>query len=286
MPQLTTDWIRVATEGETFRNVPIQRQWIIDIAETYDPKTYGARIWPDHRRWYGAWGDVTEVKAEEHESKMVLFAKLTPNQYLIQANKEDQKVYSSIELEPNFAGSGKAYLTGLGVTDEPASLGTDRLKFSADSQHIYSAPQPLEITFPLTSKDADQGAKLFGLLKGFFNTSEKTPKEDEPMDEKQFNALVGKIDGIASKVGELETKVETFGKKDEVTPPKGDVQPPKTEGETEVAITAEQFSKLTETIAGMLTKVDGLDAKFSKLTNEIDDQEPNPAGKGDNMYLV
>jgi hypothetical protein len=143
MSQLITDWLRIATEGNTFQNVPIERQWVIDIAETYNSKTYGARIWPEHRRWYGAWGDVEQVKAEEIDGKMCLFAKIKPNSQLITANENDQKVYTSIELDPNFAGSGKAYLTGLGVTDEPASLGTERLKFSTKERFETHKLKPL-----------------------------------------------------------------------------------------------------------------------------------------------
>jgi hypothetical protein len=40
-----------------------------------------------------------------------------------------QKVYTSMEIRPNFANSGKCYLVGLAVTDDPASLGTEYLEF-------------------------------------------------------------------------------------------------------------------------------------------------------------
>lgn len=36
-----------------------------------------------------------------------------------------QKVYTSMEIRPNFSNSGKCYLIGLAVTDDPASLGTE-----------------------------------------------------------------------------------------------------------------------------------------------------------------
>jgi hypothetical protein len=45
--------------------------------------------------------------------------------------KDRQKVYASIEINPNFADTGEAYLVGLAVTDDPASLGTEMLQFSA-----------------------------------------------------------------------------------------------------------------------------------------------------------
>lgn len=40
-------------------------------------------------------------------------------------NKAAQKVYTSMEIQPNFANTGKCYLVGLAVTDDPASLGTE-----------------------------------------------------------------------------------------------------------------------------------------------------------------
>src|SRR5262249_53208173 len=49
-----------------------------------------------------------------------------------------QKVFTSIEVSPEFADSGKAYLFGLAVTDSPASLGTSMLAFSA--QHPENSP--------------------------------------------------------------------------------------------------------------------------------------------------
>src|SRR3546814_16550343 len=46
----------------------------------------------------------------------------------------DLKLFTSCEIHPDFAGEGKAYLVGLAVTDMPASLGTEPLKFAALSR--------------------------------------------------------------------------------------------------------------------------------------------------------
>ena len=310
MTQLVTDWLRIATEGNTFQNVPIQRQWIVDIAETYDAKKYGARIWPEHRRWYGAWGDVKEVKAEEVDGKLVLFAKITPNSQLVLANEQDQKVYTSIELDEDFTKSGKAYLTGLGVTDEPASLGTDRLKFSAKDRfatHKYGAPEQLVMSYPLTSTEnqtptdkATEAASLFSKLVSLFSTQAPDPKqeaatdhpEEPPMDKQQFETLMGVVNGLATKVGELDGKVEAFGKKPEAetttttttTEPVTTTVPAATTEAT--GITAEQFSKLSESINGLVAKVGGMETKFNALSAEAPNQEPNPTGTGESISFI
>lgn len=49
--------------------------------------------------------------------------------------KKGQKLFTSMEVSPKFADTGKAYLVGLAATDDPASLGTEMLAFSASAAH-------------------------------------------------------------------------------------------------------------------------------------------------------
>ena len=136
-------WFRVATEGATTDGRKIERVWIEDMASTYDRTKYAARIWLEHYRGvladspFRAYGDVLAVKAEEvdvdGEKRMALFAQIEPTDDLIAMNKAKQKLYTSIEIDPRFSDSGRAYLTGLAVTDSPASLGTEALQFSAQN---------------------------------------------------------------------------------------------------------------------------------------------------------
>ena len=138
-------WTRIAVEGATTDGRNIERSWIEDMASTYSPNTDGARINCEHIKGYwpggefGAYGDVLALKAEEVEiagvKKLALFGQLEPNAALLALNKAGQKVYTSIEVQPKFADSGKAYLVGLAATDDPASLGTEMLTFSASAAH-------------------------------------------------------------------------------------------------------------------------------------------------------
>lgn len=129
---------RVATEGATIDDREIPREWIEQMAANYDPEVYGARITLEHIKGvlpdspFKAYGDVKALKAKENaDGKLQLFADIDPTDELRALNKARQKIYSSIEVEPNFAKTGTAYLKGLAVTDNPASLGTEMLKFSA-----------------------------------------------------------------------------------------------------------------------------------------------------------
>lgn len=130
-------WFRVATEGATTDGRAIQRSWIEQMAKNFNPAKYGARVWIEHMRGllpdsaFAAQGDVLAVKAEAVEDgKLALFAQIKPLESLMAMNKAGQKLYTSIEVDPNFADTGEAYLVGLAVTDSPASLGTELLTFA------------------------------------------------------------------------------------------------------------------------------------------------------------
>ncbi|MDY7546724.1 GPO family capsid scaffolding protein [Glaciimonas sp. CA11.2] len=142
MPTKST-FFRVAIEGATTDGREITRQQIAQMAKTFNPDKYGARLWMEHIRSalpdspFRAYGDVTAVKAEEIQldgvTKLALFAQIDPTPSLVAMSKERQKIYTSIEINPTFAGSNEAYLVGLGITDSPASLGTSVLTFASTS---------------------------------------------------------------------------------------------------------------------------------------------------------
>jgi len=203
MPRsLVSYWKRVATSGTTADGREILPQELRDIAETYKPSKYTAVIWCDHERWSGSHGTVFAVRLVEEsddleEGQIALEAQLKPNDRLLYLNDQGQKLFSSIEITPNFAGSGKAYLTGLGVTDEPASLGTQELYFSKKTHKnaFYAASVELG-----SFEEEPQGevGKLIGLLTGLFKrfatasepAEPTTPTESKPpMDEATATAL-------------------------------------------------------------------------------------------------
>lgn len=136
MAELITDFIKIGQAGNTVDGRVIREDWLNDMAETYDPKTYTALIWPEHMRWSGNYGEVVELKVEKDESgALCLYARLKPNYLLLWQNAAGQKLFYSMEIRPDFAKSGKAYLEGLAVTDSPASLGMESTRFSARKQH-------------------------------------------------------------------------------------------------------------------------------------------------------
>ena len=308
-----TGWVIAATEGSTVDGRTITSQWIKEMAETYSVDEYTAVIWPEHfRSSWGPfegknWGTVDEVKAAKKGGKLRLFVKLTANSYLLDANKDGQKLFMSIEINTDFTGTGKCYLQGVAVTDSPASTGTTRLKFSAGTnevEHDYSQLEVLQHSDFIFARSepnqnqATQAKTLLTQLLNLFSTEQATEvtdnAEDHTMTEAQLAALMGKFDSVTTSINkldekfcDLEAKVEKFSVSEaeeeiieenpggESTEPKGDN-----------AITADQFSQLSTTISNLSETVGNMEAKFNKLSQEDDGQEPGAAGKGEQVSLV
>ena len=196
-------WFRVATEGATTDGRKISRKWIEEMAANFDPKTYGARIWNEHIRGlfhdgaFPALGDVLAVKAEEIKEgslagKMGLFVQIDPTDELKSINQKRQKVYTSIEVDPEFSDTGEAYLVGLAVTDSPASLGTDMLQFSAQQgensplaarkqkpQNVFTAA--VEVDFNFDDEDDttnDDSPSIMESVKALFKKHKDKTKGD------------------------------------------------------------------------------------------------------------
>ncbi|HKN04043.1 MAG TPA: GPO family capsid scaffolding protein [Buttiauxella sp.] len=141
MAKKVSKWFRIGVEGDTCDGRVISGSDIQEMADSFDPRVYGARINLEHITSvlpdspFCRYGDVTELKAETIDDdsalngKLALFARITPLANLVEMVGKGQKVYTSMEIRPNFSNSGKCYLIGLAVTDDPASLGTEYLEF-------------------------------------------------------------------------------------------------------------------------------------------------------------
>lgn len=198
-------WTRIAVEGATTDGRNIDRTWIEDMAAQYNPNTYGARLNCEHIKWawpggeFGAYGDVLALKAEEVDiggaKKLALFAQIEPNEALLALNKAGQKVYTSIEVQPKFADTGKAYLIGLAITDSPASLGTEALSFSAthgnlanrkqDKDNLFSAAEEAQLEF----EEVTDQPSAFAAIKAKLGEFIKLSKDKEGKDANTFSDI-------------------------------------------------------------------------------------------------
>lgn len=159
--RLSTGWICVASEGDTVDGRKIEPAWLNGMAATYDPGYYTALIWEEHDRSLGNLGEVLAVRAAIHDGMTRLYARLHPTSRLLAYNELGQKLFCSIEVEEDFAGQGGFYLGGLAVTDTPASIGTERLRFSANQRYFSRRGRRQLVSRP-TVFNLKQGMNMAG----------------------------------------------------------------------------------------------------------------------------
>lgn len=140
-----SNWLCIAQEGKTIDGREIKREWLESAVKNYSPEFYQALIWCEHedvdsRLFSTNLGTVEELKLEEKNGKLRLLARLRANAILQSMNEQEQKIYSSVEIMPNFPDEGEFYLVGLAATDQPASTGLSRLAFSANKNGLRSEP--------------------------------------------------------------------------------------------------------------------------------------------------
>lgn len=274
-------WFKVATAGSTVDKREIKTEWLQDMAETYDTDEYTANIFEDHISYFGNYGRVTKVKTEtDTKDRLCLFVKVEPNKRLIELNKEGQKLFTSIQVTENFAGTGKAYLTHLAITDTPASLGTDRLEFSAgnETKKLFAQGEAVTIEFNTFSDEelAAEVEKRPGFFKRFFSTN--SPEQENDMSKADLEKLQTQFTQLSEQVAALSGNTG-----DEETPPDN-----------------ADFSKQIEELQGQIeslkkengeykTKLEGFDQlqeNFTKLQSDFsealkDAGTPPPPSKGD-----
>ncbi|KJS22901.1 MAG: phage capsid scaffolding protein [Pseudomonas sp. BRH_c35] len=249
MKKFRSRWFRIGLEGATTDGRKIERTWLEEMAASYNRDTYGARINVEHIKGlspesqFGAYGDVLALKTEEvevgGENKLALFAQIQPNDALLALNKKGQKIFTSMEIQPKFADTGKAYLIGLAVTDSPASLGTEALEFSAqhgtltsrkqDKDNLFSAAEEAALEFEEVTEQSSAFKELAARVKALFTKGKETEANFGDMGdavtalvefaEKQQAALDSysaesttlgdKFTALEAKVTELEVKLGT-----------------------------------------------------------------------------
>ena len=224
---------RVAVEGQTTDGRNISRQDIQDMAATYSPQKYGARIWMEHYRSvyadtdFKAYGDVISCSAEEITDgvlagKLALYAVIEPTPSLIAMAKDKQKVYFSVEIFPNFVNSGQAYLYGLGVTDSPASLGTEYMKFNAtlaDKSQSPLAARKVDKNTLFSSADFDgtfddstsNEPSLFSKVMAWLKPKEAKTEANFSDIENSFKEVTTHSMALESKVDTASKDIKTFG---------------------------------------------------------------------------
>lgn len=220
---LKSKFFRVAKAGQTIDGREITADQIKQMAASYNPKTYGARIWVEHMRslfadgLFPAVGDVLSLAVEEDGDETYLTAQINPTDQLVKMNAARQKVFFSIEMDPNFSDTGEAYLVGLGVTDTPASLGTEMMQFNCKKRKAFN--EESESGDALTDGIFSEGLEVTGLdfteeeddRPGVLSKVKEMLSRKQNSNEKRFTQLEDSILAIADSVAKLEEKIDHAG---------------------------------------------------------------------------
>ncbi|MBZ6992901.1 GPO family capsid scaffolding protein [Klebsiella grimontii] len=262
MAKKVSKWFRIGVEGDTCDGRVISATDIQEMAETFDPRVYGCRINLEHLKGilpegpFSRYGDVVELKSEKIDDdsvlngKLALFAKITPTDDLIAMNKKLQKVYTSMEIQPNFANSGKCYLVGLAVTDDPASLGTEYLEFCRGAKFN-----------PLNRFKTEPG--------NLISVATLAELEFEDLPEKMFTALSDKVKSIFSRK-QASDDARFQDVHEAVTTVSEHVQENLTATEQRLATLENAFATLKRDVT---SKADQTCQAFSQLKTSLDNTE-------------
>lgn len=260
-----TDWRVIGVSGETADGRTISSKELQEMADQYDPEIYGARINLEHMNFLfpdfaGGYGDVVELKAEpwaKDETKTALLAKLNITESLQKLWDSGQKIYTSMEITPRFADTKKAYLTGLAITDTPASLGTTANYTAAKNkaeEKIFTAyrqteTQEIAMTKPQDSNQAENQAK--------------------PLTEEHAESIFSRL--FAKYFGKKEPEQpETPAINPEQPSEPKDGQQIKQDGWDGFSKAAQLIEKLDEKIEAQQTEYNALRAEFDKFKAEIE----------------
>lgn len=274
-----TRFFCIAVAGATADGREISADWIEQMAADYNPTTRAARVNMEHVKGFSAeppfnaYGDVLALEARDvtiqvggkDEKRRGLFAQIDPTDSLVELNRARQKLYTSCEVHPNFAGTGRAYLLGLAVTDNPASLGTQMLEFAAGAGDAN----------PLKSRKSDPAALFTATGDHVLDLTAETPAAPALTLGDQILALFTRP-AVAAPASAPVTPAPA-----PATPP---VTPPAANDN------AAQFTAALGLVAGTLDKVTadlaGFKADFATLRTELaaqdasGEQRPRSTGTG------
>jgi len=237
---LKTDPICILTSGHTIDGREVSAKVVQELADTYNPDTYNAIINEEHRQYGTKLGTVISLEARDFGEQKKLFAVLKPNDFFLYLNQQGQKLHTSVEIVLNFAKTGKAYLTGLALTDSPASLGTTELKLSVNGEQaeVFTSAETIENTKPTFS------------LKNPFQ------KKENIMDKATLEAIAQMQTQLSEVSEEVKALTVLLNKKPEESE---EAQAPE-----ELTALKSQISELSKTVADQTTLLTKLKAETDK----------------------
>ncbi|HBB3572590.1 TPA: GPO family capsid scaffolding protein [Escherichia coli] len=217
---------RVAVSGATVDGREISPVHLREAAENFNPDVYAARVNVEHylspcpSSEFSAMGDVTALSTEDITEgplagRTALYAEIEPTERMKQLVADGKKIYSSIELHPQFSVNGRAYLVGLAMTDTPASLGTERLKFTAQQRQAVMTFNSVQGEAPLISEAIEseiiemaeqrqeEGTQWFNRVMGIIGRGRRA-------DDASFSRIQEAVEGVATSQADIIDRFNTL----------------------------------------------------------------------------
>lgn len=279
---------RVAREGQTVDGRELTGQEIQQMGSSYSIEKYGARINLEHfSGWsaeppFNAYGDIIKVEAVEEDGKWSLYNTLSALPNFVAMNKKGQKIYPSIEFYRNFAGTGIAYQVALGLTDTPASLGTEPIKFSANQYSLRTQPNSeiyMSLTAPTEQNNSVQTDQKSFLeqLKTLITPTAKPPEVEDDFKTVVTQGLVTALHGIK----DLNEKFSTLNTAPAVATAPVHQPAPITQNTEQPTTSPEAFS---QALAPILQSIQSLQTQFTQLsTTAVNNPPAAPGGDVDHV---
>ncbi|MFC3393650.1 GPO family capsid scaffolding protein [Brenneria rubrifaciens] len=251
---------RVMTSGTTIDGRSVSRDQIHAMAAAYNPAVYGARVNIEHYlspfpdSTFCAMGDVMALSAEDIAEgpltgEAALFAEIEPTDRMKTMTDDGKKIYSSVEIHPKFSLTNGPYLVGLAMTDTPASLGTDKLKFAAEKRSeimrfnvvdavptMFTAAIEADLVQAEQAR-ADSGKEWFSRVMGILGKGKKT-------DDERFSQVHQAVEVVAQSQADLSDQFST--------------------AEQECASNKQAIEKLTTDLTALQRKLETTDGNFSR----------------------
>ena len=294
----------IGSAGQTVDGREIQKEWLTDAVETYDPSIYEAVINFNHypKTWFGSFGKVLKLKLGKNAAgDTSLLANLEPNEKLISISKQEY-IYTSMEIDTNFRNTGKSYLVGLAITYDPASVGTEQLKFSNDKlieNGIYKLSDNKNIDEIVVTNfekinisdlnDPSDEHAIIRYLKNLINRDDKKFETEEKnmsaIDQKTAEALISSLSSFSEKLNNFSQGEQQPKHDDDKTKVLSDLEPLLKKYGLNISEAPKEEDKITE----LSKKIDELSKKFSveaPLKDDDHQEKDNVALKSIQSELV
>jgi len=283
---LQTDWLKVGTAGRTIDGREIKGEWLEQMARLYAPAIYTAGVNSEHF-FYPGLGHVTALKAGRDElGRMALYARLAPTSELLARYQNKRQLFFSMEIRSDFPAKGDVYLTGLAITDVPASQGLEPARYAAgedglerffDTASLEDEAAP-ELPGSGEAPPGWWGALWQALRPHFAGRGHEHPQEDSDQmtkaEQAAFEALKEEVTALKAQVAELEGRYSAGGE----TEGGGEPEP--------AAAALEQFAgevdqKLAEALAPLAERLEKLEAYLAEPADIERGEVTGPAPGGE-----